>query len=60
LGIARKGGLEVIRADVLAENENMLNIFKQLWFTTHYVPDGTSEAVLKLKEQETPGEWTVT
>jgi len=56
IGIARERGLEVIRADVLIENEPMLNVFTRLGFTTHYVPGGTSEAVLKLKEPGTPGE----
>ncbi len=55
IGIARERGLGVIRADVLTENESMLTVFKRLGFTTQYVPGGTSEAVLKLKEQETPG-----
>ena len=50
IGIARERGLEEIRADVLTENERMLNIFRRLGFTTHFVPGGTSEAVLKLKE----------
>jgi acetyltransferase len=54
--IARERGLDYIRADVLTENVGMLNIFKRLGFTTHRVPDGMSEAVLKLKEQETRGE----
>jgi len=55
IGIGRERGLEVIRADVLTENESMLNVFKCLGFTTQHVPDGTSQAVLKLKEQGTPG-----
>ena len=55
IGIARERGLEVIRADVLTENEAMLNVFKRLGFTTQYVPGGTSEAVLKLNGQGTPG-----
>ena len=50
IGIARERGLEEIRADVLTENEKMLNVFKRLGFTTQWVPGGTSEAVLKLKE----------
>src|SRR4030042_3237158 len=49
--IARERGLEDIRADVLAENESMLKVFRRLGFSTHCVPGGTSEAVLKLKEQ---------
>jgi acetyltransferase len=53
IGIARERGLEEVRADVLTENESMLNVFKRLGFTTHWVPGGTSEAVLKLKEQGT-------
>jgi acetyltransferase len=56
IGIARERGLEEITADVLTENENMLKVFKRMGFTTHWVPGGTSEAVLKLKEQMTPGE----
>jgi acetyltransferase len=52
--IARERGLEEVRADVLTENESMLNVFKRLGFTTHWVPGGTSEAVLKLKVQGTP------
>jgi acetyltransferase len=50
IGIAREWGLEEVRADVLTENERMLHVFKRLGFTTHSVPGGTSEAVLKLKE----------
>ena len=50
IGIARDRGLEDIRADVLTGNERMLNVFRRLGFTTHLVPGGTSEAVLKLKE----------
>jgi len=52
--IAKERGLEDIRADVLTENESMLKVFRRLGFTTHCVPGGTSEAVLKLKEQGTP------
>jgi Acyl-CoA synthetase (NDP forming) len=52
--IAKERGLEDIRADVLTENESMLKVFRRLGFTTHCVPGGTSEAVLKLKEQRTP------
>ena len=54
--IARERGLEDIRADVLTENEKMLRIFRRLGFTTRWVPGGTSEAALNLKEQGTPGE----
>ena len=54
IGIARERGLEEVRADVLTENEKMLNVFKRLGFTTQWVPGGTSEAVLKLKEQRDP------
>ncbi len=50
IGIARERGLEEVRADVLTENESMLNVFRRLGFTTQWVPGGTSEAVLKLKE----------
>jgi len=50
IGIARERGLEEVRADVLTENESMLGVFRRLGFTTHLVPGGTSEAVLKLKE----------
>jgi acetyltransferase len=50
IGIARERGLEEVRADVLTENENMLNVFKRFGFATQWVPGGTSEAVLKLKE----------
>lgn len=49
IDIARERGLEEIRADVLTENKNMLNVFRRLGFTTQWVPGGTSEAVLKLK-----------
>jgi acetyltransferase len=55
IGIARERGLEDIKADVLNENESMLKVFKRLGFTTHCVPGGTTEVVLKLKEQGTPG-----
>jgi acetyltransferase len=51
--IARERGLEEVRADVLTENGRMLHVFKRLGFTTHWVPGGTTEAVLKLKEQGT-------
>jgi len=47
--IAREKGLEDIRAEVLADNERMLKVFRRLGFTTQWVPGGTSEAVLKLK-----------
>jgi acetyltransferase len=47
--IARERGLEDIRADVLTENERMLNVLRRLGFTTHWVPGGTSKALLKLK-----------
>ena len=50
IGIAREKGLENVRADVLNDNESMLNVFKRLGFTSHCVPGGTSEVVLKLKE----------
>jgi acetyltransferase len=50
IGIARERGLEDIRADALTGNERMLNVFRRLGFTTQWVPGGTSEAVLKLKE----------
>jgi acetyltransferase len=56
IGIARERGLEDIRADVLTENESMLKVFRRLGFSTHSVPGGTTDAVLKLKEQGTPGE----
>jgi acetyltransferase len=55
IGIARERGLEDIRADVLTENESMLRIFRRLGFITRFVSGGTSEAVLRLKEQGTPG-----
>lgn len=51
--IARERGLEYIRADVLTENDKMLNVFRRLGFRTHQIPDGISEAVLKLKKQGT-------
>jgi len=50
IGIGRERGLEDIRADVLTENESMLNVFRRFGFTTHAVPDGVTEVVLKLKE----------
>ena len=50
IGIARERGLAEVRADVLTENNRMLNVFKRFGFATHRVPGGTSEAVLKLKE----------
>jgi acetyltransferase len=50
IGIAREKGLEDIRAEVLTENERMLKILRRLGFTTQWLPGGTSEAVLKLKE----------
>jgi acetyltransferase len=56
IGIARERGLEDVRADVLTGNESMLNVFRRLGFSTQSVPGGTSEAVLKLKEQVTPRE----
>lgn len=55
IGIARERGIEDIRADVLTENKKMLNVFGRLGFTTHPVAGGTSEAVLKLKDQGIPG-----
>jgi acetyltransferase len=54
IDIARERGLGDIRADVLTDNESMLKVFRRLGFTTHRVPGGESEAVLMLKEQETP------
>jgi acetyltransferase len=54
IDIARERGLGDIRADVLTDNESMLKIFRRLGFTTHRVPGGESEAVLRLKEQGTP------
>jgi acetyltransferase len=48
--IARERELEEVRAYVLTGNKAMLNIFERLGFTTQWVPGGTSEAVLKLKE----------
>jgi acetyltransferase len=50
IGIARERCLENIRADVLTENESMLNVFRRLGFTTQWVQGGVSEALLKLKE----------
>jgi acetyltransferase len=50
IGIARERGLEHIRGEVLIENESMLNVFRRLGFTTQWVPGGTSEVLLKLKE----------
>jgi acetyltransferase len=50
IGIARERGLEEIRADVLSENKSMLNVFRRLGFSTHWVPGGTTEALLKLKK----------
>lgn len=52
--IARERELEVIRAVVLTENENMLNVFKRLGFKIARIPGGSSEAVLMLKEQGPP------
>jgi acetyltransferase len=49
IGIARERGLEDIRADVLTENESMLNVFKRFGFTTHVIPDGVTEVMLMLK-----------
>ena len=54
--IARERGLEEVRADVLTENEHMLKVFGRLGFSTQWFVGGTSEAVLKLKEQGSPGE----
>jgi acetyltransferase len=48
--IAREKGLEDIRAEVLTENKRMLTVLRRLGFTTQWLPGGTSEAVLKLKE----------
>jgi predicted CoA-binding protein len=53
--IARERGLEELRADVLTENESMLKVFRRLGFSTHWVPGGKSQAVLKMKERGTPG-----
>ena len=50
IGIARERGLEEVRADVLTENQSMLNVFRRFGFATQWVPGGTSDAVLKLKE----------
>jgi len=50
IGIAKERGLEEVRADVLTENKSMLNVFKRLGFAAQWVPGGTSEAVLRLKE----------
>jgi acetyltransferase len=55
IGIARAKGLADIRADVLTGNKSMLNVFSRLGFSTHWVSGGTTEALLKLKERETPG-----
>ena len=49
IGIAREKGLENIRAEVLTDNKRMLTVLRRLGFTTHWLPGGTSEAVLKLK-----------
>ena len=49
IGIGRERGLENIRADVLTENESMLNVFRRFGFTTHTVPDGVTEVMLKLQ-----------
>lgn len=49
IGIGRERGLEDIRADVLTENESMLNVFRRLGFTTHAGAGGVSEVILKLK-----------
>ncbi len=54
--IARERGLEEVRADVLTENEHMLKVFGRLGFSTQWFVGGTTEAVLKLKEQGAPGE----
>jgi len=48
--LSTERGLENIRADVLSENESMLKVFKRLGFKSHCVSGGTSEVVLKLKE----------
>ena len=50
IGIARERGLEKVRADVLTENRSMLNILRRLGFTIQWVPGGTCDTVLKLKE----------
>ncbi|MFZ2419399.1 MAG: bifunctional acetate--CoA ligase family protein/GNAT family N-acetyltransferase [Smithellaceae bacterium] len=49
IGIGRERGLENIRADVLTENESMLNVFRRFGFTTLAVPDGVTEVMLKLQ-----------
>jgi acetyltransferase len=48
--IAREKGLEDIQTEVLTENKRMLTVLRRLGFTTQWLPGGTSEAVLKLKE----------
>ena len=50
IGIAREMGLENIRAEVLTDNKRMLNVLRRLGFTIQWLPGGTSEAVLKLKD----------
>ena len=47
IGIAREKGLENIRAEVLTDNKRMLTVLRRLGFTTHWLPGGTSEAVLR-------------
>jgi acetyltransferase len=54
IGIARERELEYIRADVLTENDKMLNVFRRLGFTIHRLPGGMSEALLNLKERRIP------
>ena len=50
IDIAREKGLEDIRAEVLTDNKRMLTVLKRLGFKTHWLPGGTSKAVLNLKE----------
>lgn len=52
IGIARERGLGNIRADVLTENESMLNVFRRFGFTTHAVPDGVTEVMLKISNDK--------
>ncbi len=52
IGIGRERGLENIRADVLTENESMLDVFRRFGFTTHTVPDGVTEVMLKISSDK--------